>query len=212
MNIGSKVIVLFLMSFLCSDLKAQVEPPKTRNGLWFLYSKAKTINGIGLSVNALSDTEPYLNTTVNGLNLQIDPIMFMAASIALVHLIDPEFRNRYSYGEDSMRTDSIRGFLPHLVTNGVNIKFTSAVTEKTNGLNIHLIDISDNSTNGMVISFAGKRNVVNGFAIAAFSNVDKTVRGVQMGLFNKVHRLKGFQLGLWNINQKRSMPLINWAF
>jgi len=34
--------------------------------------------------------------------------------------------------------------------------------------------------------------------------------GVQIGLFNQTKKMKGVQIGLWNINEKRSLPFINW--
>lgn len=38
------------------------------------------------------------------------------------------------------------------------------------------------------------------------------MKGVQIGLVNNAAKLRGFQIGLWNTNQKRSLPLFNWCF
>jgi hypothetical protein len=37
-------------------------------------------------------------------------------------------------------------------------------------------------------------------------------KGLQIGFVNKTIKLKGFQIGLWNKNGERSLPLINWNF
>jgi hypothetical protein len=50
----------------------------------------------------------------------------------------------------------------------------------------------------------------------SMSSVDpdeaKIGRGVQIALFNSSMNFKGIQIGLWNKNQKRSLPFINWNF
>jgi hypothetical protein len=37
-------------------------------------------------------------------------------------------------------------------------------------------------------------------------------KGVQVALYNKSMDFRGVQLGLWNVNGRRSLPLINWQF
>ncbi len=38
------------------------------------------------------------------------------------------------------------------------------------------------------------------------------MKGLQIGVVNKAKRLRGIQLGIWNINERRKLPLINWNF
>ena len=38
------------------------------------------------------------------------------------------------------------------------------------------------------------------------------MRGLQIGVVNKSKNLRGIQIGIWNVNQKRRLPLINWNF
>jgi hypothetical protein len=187
-------------------LNAQIER-KTRNGAWVLYSKAKTINGLGLSVNPFSDSEDYLNTTVNGINLQVDLVSFLMVPMYLVHSIaDSHLLVGFSDSSHMIH----HNFPIKLVTNGVNIKLLNLDCETTNGISIKLININ-NFDNGLSLSFIAKRQSVKGLAISVF-NADLELKGVQVGLINKSKRTKGFQIGLWNVNEKRSLPLVNWCF
>jgi hypothetical protein len=36
------------------------------------------------------------------------------------------------------------------------------------------------------------------------------MRGLQIGIFNASKHTKGVQLGIWNKNEKRKLPIINW--
>jgi hypothetical protein len=36
--------------------------------------------------------------------------------------------------------------------------------------------------------------------------------GLQIGIVNKSKNLRGIQIGIWNVNQKRKLPLLNWNF
>jgi hypothetical protein len=187
-------------------LNAQVER-KTRNGAWILYSKAKTINGLGLSVNPFSETEEYLNTTVNGVNLQVGIVgPFLTMEILIRSIFNAQF---WSDFPDSSHLN-YHNFPIKLVTNGVNVKSLSLDVETTNGISIKLIDIN-NFNNGLSVSFIARRQSVKGLAISVF-NADLELKGVQIGLINKSKHTKGFQFGLWNVNEKRSFPFINWCF
>lgn len=40
----------------------------------------------------------------------------------------------------------------------------------------------------------------------------KEFKGLQIGIRNKSDNMKGIQIGLWNVNGKRKLPIINWNF
>jgi hypothetical protein len=42
--------------------------------------------------------------------------------------------------------------------------------------------------------------------------MSRKTSGIQIGIYNKTLKLRGFQFGLWNVNERRSFPLINWNF
>ena len=54
--------------------------------------------------------------------------------------------------------------------------------------------------------------IVNGLQFSFILNDSYLTRGVQVGLINRSQSLTGVQFGLWNINQKRKFPIINWNF
>jgi hypothetical protein len=201
------LIFTFIFSLInVHFMNAQIER-KTRNGAWVLYSKAKTINGLGLSITSLPDEEAYLNTTVNGINLQVDFVPFFAGSLMLAHaLFDRDLLTRFADSSYMF----VHRFPTKLVTNGLNIKFLNLVYETTNGISIKFMDI-DNFNNGLSVSFIAQRQAVKGLAISVL-NTDLELKGIQIGLINKSKHTKGFQIGLWNVNEKRSLPFINWHF
>jgi hypothetical protein len=70
-----------------------------------------------------------------------------------------------------------------------------------------------NSLSGFIITGVHTRTYAfKGLCISALRNQAKVGRGVQIALFNSSMNFKGIQIGLWNKNQKRSLPFINWNF
>jgi hypothetical protein len=66
---------------------------------------------------------------------------------------------------------------------------------------------------GVVLSGVFNVNdAFKGVEIAGLGNSSALGRGVQVGLVNVCKHLKGIQVGLWNVNGKRSLPIVNWAF
>jgi len=84
------------------------------------------------------------------------------------------------------------------IVNGLDINITGSLESKTNGLTISLV--------------MNKHYISNGLTFALIGNHDTKCNGVQIGLINSAVDLKGLQIGLWNKNQKRNMPIINWNF
>lgn len=206
--IRSYILGFIVLSLNIQILHAQVER-KTRNGVWFLYSKAKTINGLGLIVNLpYPENKEYLNTTVNGINLQVNFSTFFITSLYTVHAI---FNRELVFAFTDSNSTQIHLFQAKLVTNGINVKSVSYNPETTNGLSIKFLDI-DNINNGLSISVIARREVQRGLAVSLISNIDKEFKGVQIGLINKSRKTKGIQIGLWNVNEKRKLPFFNWNF
>ena len=95
--------------------------------------------------------------------------------------------------------------------NGVQIGSINA-ENIVNGLNLNAACFNSNN-NGVCISAVMNRHyVMNGVTIAVIANHDTKCNGLQISLINTSKKLKGIQIGLWNINQKRSLPFVNWCF
>lgn len=105
--------------------------------------------------------------------------------------------------------------------NGLNISLGNKFKD-FNGLSIAPLGTISNNHSGAAIGFYNANNRLNGFSIGILNqsyrlngvhfgivNYSKTNKGLQVGVFNKSYS-KGFQLGLWNVNSKRKLPLLNW--
>ena len=91
--------------------------------------------------------------------------------------------------------------------NGLSIAPLGTLADKQTGVSIGLINAA-NDLNGFVIGGYNQSVKLDGLQFGLVNQVI-TNHGVQIGLFNRSYS-KGFQIGVWNKNAKRSMPIINW--
>jgi hypothetical protein len=96
-------------------------------------------------------------------------------------------------------------------SNGISISIVGTIVEKQNGLQLSMFNDVHKGT-GLQVGIGNSAIDYKGIQIGVLSNDVLKSRGIQIGLFNKSKNLKGLQFGLWNVNQKRKMPLINWNF
>ncbi len=113
------------------------------------------------------------------------------------------------------------------IINGLNISTGSWCDCSYNGLTFAAVGQYGKMSNGF--SLAGGWNIIdkqNGVQIALIANNSYHMKGVQIsgfnfintgsglqiGILNRSKNFKGIQLGLWNVNQKRKLPIINWNF
>ena len=98
--------------------------------------------------------------------------------------------------------------------NGISLSSTGTVCEcTTNGINIGGIGNLNYKINGLNIAgLVNYTQIQNGMQLSLFGNYAGSINGLQIGLVNNAKRLKVFQIGLWNKNDKRSFPFINWSF
>ena len=91
--------------------------------------------------------------------------------------------------------------------NGLSIAPLGTIADKQTGISLGLINAS-NDLNGLTVGLYNQSLKLDGLQVGLFNRVG-TNHGLQMGLFNK-SRSKGFQIGVWNKNAKRSLPILNW--
>ena len=84
------------------------------------------------------------------------------------------------------------------ISNGISIGLSGANAVIANGIQI----------GGMV----NEVNFLRGLQIGFSNQIFENGQGLQIGVFNKSKNFKGIQLGLWNTNDKRSLPILNWNF
>ncbi len=198
------IIILFfpVVSFSQQDSVAYRHAVRNRYGVAIIPSPAKNIYGIALGLVG-SDVlckSPYTKYT-HGINLQIIGQGFFN----VFYINKSEFSNTFLQNtHDSTWRRAVH--------NGVLLATFGTWTDKVNGLSVSLWMSSGSKING--VSFQLFWNLyyqVNGVSIAAYNHTAIT-NGVQIGIVNKTNQLRGFQFGLWNVNEKRSLPLVNWNF
>lgn len=91
--------------------------------------------------------------------------------------------------------------------NGLSVTVLGTITDHQNGLLVGIYN-ANNDLSGSTIGVYNQSYQLSGLHIGVF-NQTRINRGLQVGVFNKSNS-KGFQLGIWNVNSKRSMPFLNW--
>lgn len=91
--------------------------------------------------------------------------------------------------------------------NGISITVLGTISDNQNGIAIGIYN-ANNDLAGSTIGFYNQSYHLRGLHIGVF-NKTRINKGLQIGVLNKSNS-KGFQLGFWNINNKRAMPFLNW--
>ena len=113
-------------------------------------------------------------------------------------------------------------FIPDMPT------FEEGYAERINGLSLYASGTTcDCLINGISVGGIGHIiNQVNGISATMFNvigkhngimiapiNMSDIINGLQLGYANgNDSEARGIQIGIWNVNQKRKLPLINWNF
>lgn len=91
--------------------------------------------------------------------------------------------------------------------NGISLAPLGTLAGKQNGLSIGIIN-GNNQLSGATFGIYNQSQDLNGLHFGIVNRVKRNC-GLQVGVYNKSFS-KGFQLGIWNVNSKRSLPLLNW--
>jgi hypothetical protein len=178
--------------------------PRKKNGGWFLPSNVDTING--LSIGLLSATFTGRSLTIRGVNVNVDLLSAFATLYGLFEIpldnrvidlpdSDQENDRRYHLSGVSL---SAGGLIPGWRVKGVCLNGGICIISAASGL---LVTGTQNQTGEF-----------NGVEISGLRNKSIKGRGMQVAIINVCRDFKGVQLGLWNVNSKRRLPLINWNF
>jgi hypothetical protein len=173
---------------------------KTYLPVWTFHQDS--VNIYGLSVGLWDFAERTKHTTSDGVRIALVGEGILVAFAPS----DPIPDNDSMYRAFKADTASER-------INGINISVTgSSGTYEINGISLGVIGHFTKRVNGISASLLNYSNQHNGIQIGVFVNECYKMRGLQIGVVNKSRKTKGVQLGLWNINEKRKLPLINWNF
>lgn len=91
--------------------------------------------------------------------------------------------------------------------NGISIAALGTMSDKQIGFSLGLIN-ANNDLNGFVVGLYNQSYKLDGLQVGLVNKAG-TNHGLQVGLINS-SRSKGFQIGVWNKNAKRSLPILNW--
>lgn len=201
-------ILLIVISFLMpAQIKEMDTLTKTNKKFIAWVSPSKATHVYGLMFNCWpKDSLPY--PKIYGAEFNICPIGIFAPFIIAVHSLDFNALMKIT----DTKPDSAN-FKTFKTINGLQLGFINLEPTIINGIDINASGSLNSITNGTTISITPNFHyLINGVTLSVMGNFDYKCIGIQIGLFNSCANLKGIQFGLWNKNQKRSMPFINWCF
>lgn len=186
---------------------------RIHNVVGFVPSKARVTNGwaIGWSVSVDDYCVNMDSIRINGVHTNISPIQaFVGGTGVLMALFQPK-ELLHAFRADTSTIDDLA--IRHKL-NGVSISLLEFGEEFSfQGVQITGLVNKVDKVNGLSVSTLISDNVhFNGVTISALHNRTNNGRGAQIALINNATRLRGVQIGLWNRIGKRSLPLINMSF
>lgn len=211
-----KLLILFVFSLGLYTSTAQVYWP-----VWTHHDyNADKINGVSLGIGSY----PPKRCDVNGLKIDLlglgfflpmglgeDPFYLGNDSLSLANLDTISFLDTNQYQTNGIYL-SLTGDKEDLV-NGLSIHPIGGLNTRSNGLSVFGLIGFNSMSNGLMISgLFSSSGVSKGLNISGLYSSAIYMKGLQIALVNRSIKTKGIQFGLWNINEVRSLPLINWNF
>lgn len=229
------VIMICSFSKFFAQEKKRYETHSQVFSLSPIAKRVNKVNGLVVGVGHF-DNQNIEKQTINGINLEANP-MGLAIPFFVFYIPELIRKNKVNIDKDSLQIIKMDQSDLLLQMNGINVSSGCFMTAaNVNGLSVSLFN-KINTMNGInVTAFGLQSDTLNGFSVGAYNGVNKlngatvglfnetySLKGVQVGFYNyavvhsgvqigvfNMSKSKGFQIGLWNINNKRSMPFINW--
>jgi len=181
------------------------EVRKNRFGLWTTPFKVTHVYGILFNIwPSNSNTPPPI---IYGAELNLHPAgVIVPPARTFVYFFFPHLH----YPTDNIDANEFKYFKKIY---GLQLGIFTSEPRDIYGLDINACGTLESNTHGITISpIVNMHYIMNGLTFGLIGNHDVKCNGVQIGISNSCADLKGFQFGLWNRNQHRVLPLINWAF
>jgi len=132
---------------------------------------------------------------------------------ALTEIINGINLSSGTFGETKVNGISGGFFLQYLYhMNGIAFSGMGNLIEKHNGIGLSVLGNDAFKSNGLLIGLGNSTSHFNGIQIGGRNIILNKGIGIQIGIFNQAKNFKGIQLGVWNENEKRKLPFINWNF
>jgi hypothetical protein len=168
-------------------------------------SPSKNVRNVnGILFKYFDEEDHFKPKKVNGLGMGFNFVGIFLPPLMLFNLQPPGNYDYVIVPRKKMNT-----------INGLQLSIINMEPTVTNGLEIN---VSSNIntyavTNGMSVSpFFNVHHEMKGVSVAPLANIGQKCRGIQIGLYNQCKDFRGIQIGGWNENGRRKLPLINWNF
>jgi len=228
------ILVVVFFSCVISYAQKQGGVRKAYFPIWTTHSKSTDI--IGMSF-ALMSKELLRDTTLTRTyGIRIEPsvisVLFPLIPQSPISKNDNEF-NKVMNKEVSEKISGVNvstGTFGDVNINGISTCFMGQYLYRMNGIGLSLVGNFIEKQNGVLMSIGyfgnqsfksngvmisgigNTSNYINGIQIGAQNYILDKGNGIQIGIYNNAKSFKGIQFGLWNKNDKRSLPIINWNF
>lgn len=150
----------------------------------------------------------FPNEVVNGLNISAGTHSFLDVNGITLSAISQSVKQTNGISVGGLGSSSFKN-------NGIQIAGAGTSTLFSNGIIASALSTKVHTGKGLQVGGFNQYINFSGLQVGIFNDVEsegENFKGVQVGVFNNTKKLKGIQLGLWNINEKRSLPLVNWNF
>lgn len=168
-------------------------------------SPSKNVRNVnGILFKYYDEEDHFKPKKVNGLGMGFNFLGIFLPPLMLFNLQLPGSNDYVMVPREKMNT-----------INGLQLSLINMEPTVTNGLEISVSSNMDTYavTNGMSVSpFFNLHHGMKGVSVAPLANIGHKCRGIQIGLYNKCDDFRGIQIGGWNENGRRKLPLINWNF
>lgn len=188
------------------DAARTLPPFQHRKWVWVSPTHANKVSGLNLGIQTMTASSRD-SLVIDGVNINADVLSMFVTVFGIAHIIAGPKRLRN--GGDSVEKRPINaritglsisggGLMGEMLVRGVSINGGMSLTTVVCGLQIS--------------GLFSQSYLFKGLMVSGLSNVCTKGRGLQVALFNRCRDLKGVQVGLWNVNGKRKLPIINWDF
>ncbi|MFS4430146.1 LA_2272 family surface repeat-containing protein [Chryseobacterium sp. GVT01B] len=194
------VLLFNSLAYASDSLKADSLKPR-----FIAASPSKNVRNVnGILFKYYDEEDHFKPKKVNGLGMGFNFLGIFLPPLMLFNLQLPGNDDYVMVPREKMNT-----------INGLQLSLINMEPTVTNGLEVN---VSSNIntyavTNGVSVSpFFNLHHEMKGVSAAPLANIGHKCRGLQIGLYNKCEDFRGIQIGGWNENGKRKLPLINWNF
>ena len=206
-----------------------------RDGIWLSPLHTNKINGLSTGfITGLDADLGYDDSTshqiINGVNINADVTTILFTCGGAVYIaaygihylfhkkeidsINAAYKSRDTLCRQKKVEDKFDSATTSMRINGLSISpgVLGFANPDVNGLIINGLISTCHNINGVSINGLGTiSNSFKGIQVAGIYNKAIRGKGLQIGIVNRCKDLKGVQIGFWNINSKRKLPLINWG-